>query len=72
MGKSFRIGLGGILVAAGVIFFILPGSILFLLLGLFILSYDVPRARHWLRKCQDNMAMGARKLDRFILNRKMR
>ena len=49
MGKTFRIGLGSILVAAGVIFFILPGSILFLLGGLLMLSYDVPRAREWLR-----------------------
>lgn len=72
MGKTFRIGLGSILVAAGVIFFILPGSILFLLGGLFMLSYDVPRARVWLRACQNSASAGARKLDRFLLNRRLR
>lgn len=72
MGKTFRIGLGTIMVAAGVIFFILPGSILFLLGGLLMLSYDVPRARNWLKVCQNNMATGARKLDRYILHRKLR
>ncbi len=72
MGKTIRIGLGSLMVAAGVIFFILPGSILFLLGGLLMLSYDVPRARNWLKVCQNNMATGARKLDRYILNRKLR
>lgn len=72
MGKTIRIGLGTIMVAAGVIFFILPGSILFLVGGLLMLSYDVPRAREWLRVCQNNMASGARKLDRYLLNRRLR
>jgi hypothetical protein len=72
MAKSIRIGLGSLLVAFGIIFFILPGSILFLLIGLTVLSYDVPRARGWLRACQNSAARGARKLDKIILHRKLR
>ncbi len=72
MGKTFRIGLGSIMVAAGVIFFILPGSILFLMGVLLMLSYDVPRAREWLRVCQNSMATGARRLDRILLKRRLR
>lgn len=72
MGKTFRISIGSIMVAAGVIFFILPGSIIFLLGGLLMLSYDVPRARVWLRMCQNSMATGARKLDRIMLKRRLR
>lgn len=72
MAKTIRIGLGSILVAFGIIFFILPGSIIFLLIGLTILSYDVPRARGWLRACQNSASRGARKLDRILLHRKMR
>lgn len=72
MGKTIRIGFGAVLVTAGVVLFILPGSILFLLGGLLLLSYDVPKARQLLQICQNNMSRGARRLDRFILNRKFR
>ncbi|WJG10888.1 PGPGW domain-containing protein [Aliiglaciecola sp. LCG003] len=72
MIKYMRITLGAILTAAGVVFAILPGSSLFLLSGLVVLSYDLPVARNWLRKCQSMMASGARKLDRLMLNRRLR
>lgn len=72
MGKTFRISIGALCVAAGIILFILPGSMFVLLGGLMLLSYDVPRARHWLKICQTSMSKSAQKLDRYILNRKLR
>ncbi len=68
--KSVRIGLGAILCSIGVIFFILPGSILFLIGGLFLLSFDVPIARKWLRVSQRSMSKGASALDNFFAKRK--
>ncbi|GAC19647.1 tellurium resistance protein TerC [Paraglaciecola arctica] len=72
MKKKIRITLGSLLALFGIVFFILPGSILVLLLGLVMLSYDVPRARDWLRTCQNVMSKSARKLDKIILDRKLK
>lgn len=72
MNKVIRVTLGVLGVLVGTLFAILPGSILFLLGGLVLLSVDFPVARKWLKKCQDGMSMGAKKLDRMILNRKLR
>ena len=72
MKKKLRIALGSLLAIFGVVFFILPGSIFILLLGLLMLSYDVPKARDWLRTCQNAMSKSARKLDKMILERKLR
>jgi uncharacterized membrane protein YbaN (DUF454 family) len=72
MKKKLRIALGALLALFGVVFFILPGSIFVLLLGLMMLSYDVPKARDWLRKCQNAMSKSARRLDRIILDRKLK
>ncbi len=72
MTKTFRVSLGAILAIIGVVFFILPGSILFLIGGLLLLSYDLPQARSMLARCQRSMSKGARRLDRFMLNRKLR
>ena len=72
MKKKLRLALGGLLALFGVVFFILPGSIFVLLLGLLMLSYDVPKARDWLRTCQNIMSKSARKLDKIILDRKLR
>jgi hypothetical protein len=71
MKKKLRLALGGLLALFGVVFFILPGSIFVLLLGLLMLSYDVPKARDWLRTCQNIMSKSARKLDKIILDRKL-
>lgn len=68
--KSVRIGIGGICCGIGILFFILPGSILFLIGGLVLLSYDIPQARKWLAKCQSAMSNGARRLDNLIARRK--
>ncbi|GEA13141.1 PGPGW domain-containing protein [Alteromonas sp. KUL49] len=70
--KYIRLTLGGLLFATGIIFTILPGSILLVVGGLMLLSYDWPRARQWLKFNQNLMSKGARKLDRFLLLRKMR
>jgi hypothetical protein len=72
MKKHVRIALGSLLAAFGIIFFILPGSMFVLLLGFMMLSYDVPKAREWLRWCQNAMAKSARKLDAFLLRRKLK
>lgn len=66
MMKSLRITIGSVLAGIGVIFFILPGSILFLIAGLLLLSYDIPAARKWLAYCQNAMSKGARKLDQLL------
>lgn len=70
--KKLRITLGGLLALFGVVFFILPGSIFVLLIGLLILSYDLPKARVWLRICQNMLSKSARKLDKIILDRKLK
>lgn len=70
LNKPVRITLGVIGIFIGTVLFVLPGSILFLIAGLFLLSFDFPQARKWLKKSQKAMAIGARKLDRFLLNRK--
>ncbi len=72
MKKKLRIALGGLLAIFGVVFFILPGSILVLLVGLLMLSYDVPKARDWLRTCQKVMSKSASKLDKLILDKRLR
>ncbi len=70
MIKKLRIALGLCLAGCGVVFFILPGSILFLLGGLLLLSMDFPTARHWLRKSQRALSVGAARADAFIARRR--
>jgi hypothetical protein len=70
--KHIRVGIGGLLTFVGVVFFVLPGSMFLLILGLMMLSYDFPTAKHYLRICQRAMSKSARKLDSFLLNRKLR
>lgn len=70
--KIVRTVVGGTLAAVGIIFSILPGSILLVIGGLFLLSFDWPIARKWLAYCQNLMAKSARKLDNFLLRRKLR
>ncbi len=72
MAKTIRLLLGGLSTAIGVFLFYLPGSFLFLVAGLILLSFDIPMARIWLKKCQNSMSTGARKLDRYLLARKYR
>ncbi|MDP5031748.1 PGPGW domain-containing protein [Paraglaciecola sp.] len=72
MKKHIRITVGSVFAAFGIIFFILPGSMFVLLLGLMMLSYDVPKAREWLRWCQNAMSQSARKLDAYLLKRKFK
>ncbi|MEG3768117.1 PGPGW domain-containing protein [Alteromonas sp. 14N.309.X.WAT.G.H12] len=72
MLKPLRITLGAILALAGVVLTVIPGSTLLVLAGLVVLSYDIPRARIWLKRVQTGMQRGARKLDNFLLARKLR
>jgi hypothetical protein len=68
--RLFRILTSVILILCGVLFTILPGSIIFLLGGLMLLSVDFYPARRFLTKVQRAMTLSARKLDLFLLNRK--
>ncbi|MDF2177728.1 PGPGW domain-containing protein [Aliiglaciecola sp. CAU 1673] len=72
MIKSLRITAGAALLLFGAIFFVLPGTVLFLLAGLLLLSMELPQARALLRRCQKSMDKGARHLDRLLLSRKLR
>jgi hypothetical protein len=71
MKKKIRIAFGAVFALVGLVFFIIPGSMLVLLIGLMMLSYDIPKARTWLRWCQNAMSKSARKLDAFLLSRKL-
>tara|TARA_R110000744_G_scaffold12705_5_gene37566 strand:+ start:916 stop:1134 length:219 start_codon:yes stop_codon:yes gene_type:complete len=70
--KQIRIGFGALLLLAGIVLFIIPGSMLLVLAGLLQLSVDVPLARTWLKRCQSTMSRSSAKLDRLLLNRKLR
>ena len=70
--KHIRASIGGLLTLIGVVFFVLPGSMFLLILGLMMLSYDFPTAKGYLRICQRAMSKSARKLDSFLLNRKLK
>ena len=70
--KILRLTLGPLLFISGIVLTLLPGSILLVIGGLVMLSYDWPRARGWLKHSQRSMTLGARKLDRFLLQRKLR
>jgi Mg2+/citrate symporter len=72
MKKRLRTTVAILAIIIGVVFAILPGSILFLIGGLMLLSIDYPIARKWLKKCQNSMSKTARKLDRLLLRRKLR
>jgi len=65
--------LGFILVALGLLFIILPGpAVLFLPLGLALLSFEYDWAKVWLRRCQRGMRKGAVKMDKFVARAKYR
>ncbi len=61
---------GGFLIAIGLIFILLPGpAIIFIPLGLILLSLEYPIAKTWLRKFQRHSRKGAEKLDKFFSRR---
>ncbi|WP_416304924.1 PGPGW domain-containing protein [Neptunicella sp. SCSIO 80796] len=73
MKRMIRMILGAGLVLFGLLtFFILPGSILTIAIGLMLLSFDFPLARRWLKLSQRSMSHSARKLDSYLLARKHR
>lgn len=66
--KPLRLILASILIFLGVIFILVPGpAILFLPLGLALLSLDYPWARSLLKKCQKLMTRSAKQMDDFVL-----
>ena len=70
--KKILIGLvGGLLVLMGLFFILIPGpSLLFILPGLLILSFEVPIAKVLLRKSMKLMRRTAQWIDRKLLARK--
>ncbi|GHE99387.1 PGPGW domain-containing protein [Thalassotalea profundi] len=63
--------LGGILVLMGVVFILLPGpAIIFLPLGLALLSLEFNWAKRWLKSCQRWMRKSAVQMDKFIAKRR--
>jgi len=53
--RIVRITLGAILFIGGIVLTLLPGSILLVIGGLVLLSYDWPKARSWLKYSQKTM-----------------
>ncbi len=72
MLRTIRLTLGALLFIGGIILTLVPGSILLVISGLVLLSYDWPRARSWLRYFQNVMSTGARRLDKMLMSRKLR
>ncbi|WP_284216542.1 tellurium resistance protein TerC [Agaribacter marinus] len=70
--KLVRTISGILLIAFSVIFSILPGSILFTLAGLVLLSIDYLAPRKLLRFTQKKMSTTARKADAWLFARKYR
>ncbi|WP_218354912.1 PGPGW domain-containing protein [Alteromonas lipotrueiana] len=70
--KILRLSLGALLMIVGVVLTLLPGSILLVIGGLVLLSYDWPPARRWLKVCQKAMRRSAVKVDALLLARKYR
>ena len=67
MKKLLVTTIGGLLVFLGLIFVIIPGpSLLLLIPGFYILSFEYPAAKVWLRRCQRLLKKSAVWLDRFI------
>jgi len=65
--------IGASLVALGLLFILLPGpAVIFLPLGLAILSLQYSWARVWLKRCQRMMRQSAEQLDRWLLKIKHR
>jgi uncharacterized protein YqgC (DUF456 family) len=70
--RQLKVILGMVLCIIGVVLTILPGSTLLVLAGLMLLSTEYTPARKLLKWVQRSMSRSAVKLDRYLLNRKMR
>lgn len=70
--KIIRTVLGSLLIVAGIVLTILPGSTLFILAGLVLISIDYKYPRKFLGKVQKSASKASRKMDSFLLSRKYR
>mgnify|MGYP001132345675 CR=1 FL=1 len=72
MVRKAALSAGGIFcLFLGVIFFIIPGpSLIFFVLGLFLLSFEYPKARKYLRKAQHMLTKSCAWLDQKIMEMK--
>jgi intracellular septation protein A len=65
--KSLISFVGGLFILLGAIFFIIPGpSLLFILPGLLILSFEYPKAKSCLQKCMKMMRSSAAWMDKLL------
>lgn len=64
--------LGWLLTGCGIVFALFPGSIFLLIGGLLLLSSEYELARRYLKKCQNAMSDSARRIDRFLLLRRLK
>lgn len=72
MKKLLITAVGGLLVALGAIFIIIPGpSLLLLIPGFYLLSLEYDGAKIWLKRCQSLLSKTARWFDKFLLKRKL-
>ena len=70
--RKIRLISGAALLLVGIVLTLLPGSILLVVAGLMLLSVDWPPARGYLTRCQRGMSSSARRIDRYLLMRKLR
>ncbi|MBT0586588.1 PGPGW domain-containing protein [Alteromonas oceanisediminis] len=70
MNKTLRTIGGAALCITGVIFTVIPGSILLVIAGLVLLSMDHLAARKVLKRTQRSMTRSAAWLDRWLLSRR--
>ena len=69
--KWITIVVGFICMTIGFVFVLLPGpAVIFLPLGLALLSLHYPWAKKWLKTCQCMMRKSAKRIDTWILNLK--
>lgn len=69
--SSIQILLGGLFLLIGLIFILLPGpAVIFIPLGLALLSLHFDWAKRWLKKSQVVMRNSAQKMDAWWLRRK--
>lgn len=71
MKKIIITFVGGSLVLIGLAFFLVPGpSLLFIIPGLVLLSFEYPTAKVWLKKAMKFMQRSAKWIDAKLLARK--
>ncbi|MDP4982604.1 PGPGW domain-containing protein [Pseudoalteromonas tunicata] len=67
MKKTFFTFFAILFFVLGAIFFIVPGpSLIFIMLGLFLLSFYYPKARFYLKRCQSLLQKSCYAIDKAL------